>query len=105
VIEVAFQSAFHLEMNQNNIFLFLKFTFDINTSKQSKNTKKNLKLKKSSKIFKSVVGTTMSNKTLYCKSRQMQRLEVDLNRLIECMVKSKHWSAMRNMLTNTLNQN
>lgn len=46
-----------------------------------KTQKKKLKLKKSSKIFESVVGTAMSNKTLYCKSRQMQRLEVDLNRV------------------------
>jgi hypothetical protein len=39
---VAFQSVFRLEMHQNNIFfIFLKFIFDINTSKQSKNTKKN----------------------------------------------------------------
>jgi hypothetical protein len=32
--------AFHLEMHRNNAFLFFKFHFDINTSKQFKNTKK-----------------------------------------------------------------
>jgi hypothetical protein len=33
VVAVAFQSVFHSKMRQNNIFLFLKIIFDINTSK------------------------------------------------------------------------
>ena len=38
VVTVAFQSAFRLEIHRNNIFFhFLKFIFDINTSKQSEN--------------------------------------------------------------------
>jgi hypothetical protein len=37
-IIVAIQSVFHSEMNQNNIFLFLKKSFL--TSTQSENTKK-----------------------------------------------------------------
>jgi hypothetical protein len=38
VIPVAFQSVFHSEIYQNNIyFYFLKIIFDINTSKGSKN--------------------------------------------------------------------
>jgi hypothetical protein len=47
MVVVAFQSAFYLEMHQNNIFYFFKFIFDINTLKQSKNNKKiNFKQKK-----------------------------------------------------------
>jgi hypothetical protein len=42
VVGVAFQSVFYLEMHQNNVFYFLKFIFDISTSKQFKNTKKQL---------------------------------------------------------------
>jgi hypothetical protein len=50
VVEVVYQSAFHLEMNQNNVF----FIFD-STSRRSKITKKiNLKQKKK---IKSAVGT------------------------------------------------
>jgi hypothetical protein len=42
VVVVVFQSVFRLEMHQNNFFFyFLKFIFDINTSKQSKNNQKN----------------------------------------------------------------
>jgi hypothetical protein len=33
VIAVTFQSVFHLEIYQNNIFYFLKIIFDINVSK------------------------------------------------------------------------
>jgi len=40
VVMVAFQSNFHLKIHQKNIFYFLKFIFDINISKRSKNTKK-----------------------------------------------------------------
>jgi hypothetical protein len=47
VLAVTFQSTFYSEIYQNNIFLFLKISFDINTSKQFENTKKiNLKQKK-----------------------------------------------------------
>jgi hypothetical protein len=47
MVVVAFQSAFYLEMHQNNIFYFFKFIFHINTLKQSKNNKKiNFKQKK-----------------------------------------------------------
>jgi hypothetical protein len=38
VVAVVFQSAFHTEMHQNNFFL--KFFFEINTSKQIKTYKK-----------------------------------------------------------------
>ena len=42
VVVVAFQSAFHAEMHQNDVFLFFKkIIFDISTSKQSKTYKKN----------------------------------------------------------------
>jgi len=41
VVAVAVQSVFCLEMHQNNVFSFLKINFDISTSKQSENTKKN----------------------------------------------------------------
>jgi hypothetical protein len=41
IVEVVFQSAFRLEMHQNNVFLKKrKIIFDINTSKRSKNIKK-----------------------------------------------------------------
>jgi hypothetical protein len=33
VVEVVFQSAFYLEMHQNNFFYFLEIIFDITTSK------------------------------------------------------------------------
>jgi hypothetical protein len=33
VVAIAIQSAFHLEMHQNKVFLFLKNIFDISTSK------------------------------------------------------------------------
>jgi hypothetical protein len=47
VVAIAFQSAFCLEIHQNNNFLFLKIIFDTSTSKSSENTKNiNLKLKK-----------------------------------------------------------
>jgi hypothetical protein len=32
VVAVAFQSAFYLEMHQNNFFYFLKIIFDISAS-------------------------------------------------------------------------
>ena len=39
VVAVAFQSVFHSEMHQNNVFLFfLKSNFDISTLKRSENT-------------------------------------------------------------------
>ena len=41
LVAVAFQNVFHVEMYQNNIyFLFFKFIFKINTSKQFKIYKK-----------------------------------------------------------------
>jgi hypothetical protein len=40
VVMVTFQSNFHLKIHQNNIFYFLKFIFNINISKRSKNIKK-----------------------------------------------------------------
>jgi len=46
MVVIAFQSVFYLEMHQDNIFYFLKFIFDINTLKQSKNTKTKLILNK-----------------------------------------------------------
>jgi hypothetical protein len=49
VVVVAFQSVFHSEMHQNNVFYFLKIIFDISASKRSKNTKKILILSK--KVF------------------------------------------------------
>ena len=53
VVTVTFQSAFHSEIYQNNIFFyFLKIIFDISTSKWSKNTKKNINLKPRKKIKK-----------------------------------------------------
>jgi hypothetical protein len=39
VVVVAFQSVFHSEMHQNNIFYFKKIIFNISASKQFKNTK------------------------------------------------------------------
>jgi len=43
VVAVTVQSVFCLEMHQNKVFFyFLKIIFEINTSKQSKNIKKNL---------------------------------------------------------------
>jgi hypothetical protein len=33
VVAVAFQSAFHYKIHQNNIFLFFKIIFDISTLK------------------------------------------------------------------------
>jgi hypothetical protein len=40
MVAVTFQSVFHSEMYQNNIFFyFLKIIFDISTSKLSKNTR------------------------------------------------------------------
>jgi hypothetical protein len=47
-IIVAIQSVFHSEMNQNNIFLFLKKSFL--TSTQSENTQKKFEVKKINKI-------------------------------------------------------
>jgi hypothetical protein len=53
VVEVVYQSAFHLEMNQNNVF----FIFD-STSRRSKITKKiNLKQKKKSKARLGLIET------------------------------------------------
>jgi hypothetical protein len=47
VVAVAIQSAFRLEMLQNDVFFyFLNFIFEISTSKQSENIKKNLEKKK-----------------------------------------------------------
>jgi hypothetical protein len=41
VIAVIFQSAFHLEMHQNDVFFyFKKISLEIGTSKQSENIKK-----------------------------------------------------------------
>jgi len=40
VIAVAVQSAFRLEMHQDNFFFLKKIIFDISASKRSKNTKK-----------------------------------------------------------------
>jgi hypothetical protein len=58
VVVVDFQSVFHLEMHQNNIFFyFFKFIFDINTSKQSKNNQKNsFEAKKIHFFFKSMMS-------------------------------------------------
>jgi len=43
MVTVAFQNTFHLEKYQNNVFfIFLKFIFDIITSKRSKNTQKKI---------------------------------------------------------------
>jgi hypothetical protein len=40
VVAIAFQSAFYLEMHQNNIFFyFKKIIFDISASNLSENTK------------------------------------------------------------------
>jgi hypothetical protein len=44
VVIIIFQSYFYLEIYQNNVILFFKIFFDINTSKRSENIKKfNLK--------------------------------------------------------------
>jgi len=40
MVAIVFQSAFRLEMYQNNIFYFLKFIFGTRTSKRFKNKKK-----------------------------------------------------------------
>jgi hypothetical protein len=40
VVVIAFQSVFYSEKHKKYIFYFLKISFDINTSKWSKNTKK-----------------------------------------------------------------
>jgi hypothetical protein len=40
VVMVVFQSVFHSEMHQNNVFYFLKIIFEINTSKRSEIIKK-----------------------------------------------------------------
>jgi len=40
VVMVAVQSAFCLEMHQNEVFLFFKITIDTSTSKQFENIKK-----------------------------------------------------------------
>jgi hypothetical protein len=45
VVVIAFQSVFYSEKHKKYIFYFLKISFDINTSKWSKNTKKNINLK------------------------------------------------------------
>jgi thiamine transporter ThiT len=55
VVEVVFQNVFRLEMHQNIFFYFLKFIFNISTSKRSKNTHKKKKLKLIF-FFKSTVG-------------------------------------------------
>jgi len=39
VVAVAFQITFRAEMYANDVFLFLKIIFDINTSKRSKTYK------------------------------------------------------------------
>ena len=40
VVEIAFQSVFHLKKYQKNIFYFLKIIFNISALKWSKNIKK-----------------------------------------------------------------
>jgi hypothetical protein len=45
VVAVVIQSVFRLEMLQNDVFFF-NFIFEISTSKQSENIKKNLEKKK-----------------------------------------------------------
>jgi hypothetical protein len=41
VVDIVFQSIFHLELHQNNIFFyFLKFILDVSISKLFKNIKK-----------------------------------------------------------------
>jgi hypothetical protein len=39
VVVVVFQSVFHAEMDQNDIFYFLKIIFEISVTKQSKTYK------------------------------------------------------------------
>ena len=47
VVTVAFQSVFHAEMYQNDVFLFfLKIIFEISASKRSKTQKKKFSKKK-----------------------------------------------------------
>jgi hypothetical protein len=48
VVVVAVQSAFCLEMHQNDVFFFFlkKIIFEISTSKRSENIKKNFSKKK-----------------------------------------------------------
>jgi len=40
VVTVAFQSVFHAEMHQNDVFYFLKIIFEISASKRSKTHQK-----------------------------------------------------------------
>jgi len=50
VVAVVIQSVFRLEMLQNDVFFF-NFIFEISTSKQSENIKKNLEKKKKNLNF------------------------------------------------------
>jgi hypothetical protein len=40
VVAVIFESAFRVEIHQNNFFYFLKIIFEISASKHAKHTKK-----------------------------------------------------------------
>jgi hypothetical protein len=51
VVAVVIQSVFRLEMLQNDVFFFFNFIFEISTSKQSENIKKNLEKKKKNLNF------------------------------------------------------
>ena len=62
VVVVVFQTAFHLEIYQNNVFFFKKKSFLISAPKWSKNTKKILiwskeKNKKNLIFFKNAFET------------------------------------------------
>ena len=50
MVAVVIQSVFRLEMLQNDVFFF-NFIFEISTSKQSENIKKNLEKKKKNLNF------------------------------------------------------
>ena len=70
VITVVFQSVFHLEMYQNNIFKKKNIIFDIKASKWSKNTKKILiwskkKYKNFLYFFKNIFETQKQIATKY----------------------------------------
>jgi hypothetical protein len=52
VVMIVFQSDFHLEMYQNNIFYFKKVIFDISIWKWYENIKKKIWSKIKIKIFK-----------------------------------------------------
>ena len=63
---VPFQSAFHAEIHQNDIFFyFLKIIFDISTSKWFTNTKKiSFKMKKIFKFWANGGTTAETNRPL-----------------------------------------